>query len=151
MSAAVEIPVYTSSMLFVPEIHATVANGKRVGILTVSRDQLVGHDRALFEGCDIVNDIPIAIAGMNESKAADIWLTMTTDNFDKAEVEGAVVDTACRLVNDYPDIGALVLECTDMPQYSQAIRTRTGLPVFDAVDMVNRVHMSVKDPVEDQS
>lgn len=151
LSAAVDIPVYTSTMLFVPEGHATVAKGKRVGILTVSRDQLVGHDKALFQSCDIADDVPIAIAGMNESRVADIWLTMTTASYDEAEVESAVVDTACELVNEYPDIGALVLECTDMPQYTQAIRARTGLPVLDAVDMVNWVHVSVTDPAGNHS
>lgn len=145
LSAAVELPVYTSSMLFVPEVHERLAGGKRVGILTVSADQMNAHDGALFDGCGIEDSTPIAIAGMNESADADVWLTMTTPAYDKDKVEQAVVNTAVRLVDDYPDIGAFVLECTDMPPYSDAIRETTGLPVFDAVDMVNRVHSLVAD------
>lgn len=143
LAAAAELPVYTSSLLFVPEIHETVAGGKRVGILTVSRDQMTAHDGAIFTGCEIDDSIPIAIAGMNESVDADVWLTMTTAEYDKNKVEQAVVNTAQQLVSDYPDIGAFVLECTDMPPYSDAIRAATGLPVFDPVDMVKRVHESV--------
>jgi Asp/Glu/hydantoin racemase len=143
ISAAVELPVFTSSMLFVKEIHETLANGKRVGILTVSEDQLLAHDRALFRECGLDDSVPIAIAGMNESAEADVWLTMTTPNYDKERVEQAVVNTALQLKSDYPDLGAYVLECTDMPPYSDAIRAATGLPVFDPVDMINRVHSSV--------
>ncbi|MGI9232480.1 MAG: aspartate/glutamate racemase family protein [Woeseiaceae bacterium] len=145
LAAAVELPVYTSSMLFVPEVHETLAGGKRVGILTVSADQLTAHNKALFTGCDIDASIPVAVAGMNESADADIWLTMTTPAYNKDKVEQAVVNTALKLIKDYPDIGVFVLECTDMPPYSDAIRTATGLPVFDAVDMVNRVHSQVVD------
>ena len=36
-----------------------------------------------------------------------------------------------------PDIGAIVLECTNMPPYSEAIQEAIKLPVFDVVTMVN--------------
>jgi Asp/Glu/hydantoin racemase len=143
LSAAVEIPVHTSSLLYVPEVHRGTAGGKRVGILTVSEDQLRAHDDAVLKGCGIDETIPIAIMGMNESTGAETWLTMTTPAYDKDAVEQAVVNAALDLIKTYPDIGALVLECTDMPPYSAAIRAATGLPVFDAVDMVNRVYKQV--------
>lgn len=143
LAAAVELPVYTSSLLFLPEVHGTLAGGERVGILTVSEKQLMAHEGAIFSGCDIDDSIPFAVAGMNESDAADAWLTMTTPEYDKDVVEKAVVYVALELKADNPDLGAYLLECTDMPPYSEAIREATGLPVFDAVDMVNRVHASV--------
>ena len=42
------------------------------------------------------------------------------------------------------DIGAIVCERTEMPPYSGAIQEATGLPVFDAVDMVNYVYQMAK-------
>jgi len=143
LSQAVEIPVFSSTILFVSEIHETVAQGRRVGILTVSREQFLAHDNALFKGCRVDDSIPVAIAGMNESADAETWLTMTTAAYDKEKVEQAVINTALQLLADFPDIGAIVLECTDMPPYSEAIRKATGLPVFDAIDMVNRVYQQV--------
>ena len=143
LAASVEIPVHTSSLLHVPEIHRNEAQGGRVGILTVSESQLVARDRAVLKGCGISDSIPLAIAGMNESPWADTWLKMTTPEYDMAETEQAVVKTAQALVEQYPDIGALVLECTDMPPYSAAIRQATGLPVFDAVDLIKQVYQDV--------
>lgn len=143
IAEAVDLPVYMSSMLFVREIYETVAHKKRVGIMTVSSKQLLAHDKALFAGCDIAEDIPIAIAGMNESTEAATWATQVTPEFDRSKVEQAVVKVALQLQSENPDLGAIVLECTEMPCYSAAIRAATDLPVFDALDMVNRVQQSV--------
>jgi Asp/Glu/hydantoin racemase len=35
-----------------------------------------------------------------------------------------------RMVEAHPDIGAIVLECTNMPPAAMAIQHATGLPVF---------------------
>ena len=40
------------------------------------------------------------------------------------------VEAACTLVSANPDLGALVLECTNMVPYAADIRAATGLPVF---------------------
>jgi hypothetical protein len=77
---------------------------------------------------------------MNESRGAETWLTLSTPEYDVNAVQKSVVDAALQLKNDYPDLGAIVMECTEMPVYSEAVRAATGLPVFDAVDMVNWVN-----------
>jgi len=50
------------------------------------------------------------------------------------------VRVARRLASDYPDVGAIVLECTNMPPYTADIQRETGLPVFDIVSLVTLVH-----------
>ncbi len=50
------------------------------------------------------------------------------------------VRVARRLVSDHPDIGAIVLECTNMPPYTADIQRETGRPVFDIVSLVTMVH-----------
>ena len=47
------------------------------------------------------------------------------------------------LVEKYPDIGSILIECTDMSPWSDKVREATGLPVFDPVDMVKRVNSEV--------
>jgi len=50
------------------------------------------------------------------------------------------VRVARRLVVDHPDVGAIVLECTNMPPYAADIQRETGLAVFDIVSLVTMVH-----------
>ena len=53
------------------------------------------------------------------------------------------VKVARRLVGEHPDIGALVLECTNMPPYTADIQRATGRPVFDVVSLVRMVHAAL--------
>lgn len=53
------------------------------------------------------------------------------------------VRVARRLVAEHPDVGALVLECTNMPPYLADIQRATGLPVFDVVSLVRMVHAAL--------
>ena len=54
-----------------------------------------------------------------------------------------VVAAARRLLQRHPEVGAIVCECANFPRHSRAIREATGLPVFDAVTLVNWLHASV--------
>jgi Asp/Glu/hydantoin racemase len=50
------------------------------------------------------------------------------------------VRVARRLVTEHPDVGAIVLECTNMPPYAADIQRETGRPVFDIVALVTLIH-----------
>jgi Asp/Glu/hydantoin racemase len=41
---------------------------------------------------------------------------------------------------DHPDVGAIVLECTNMPPYAADVQRATGVPVFDIISLVSLVH-----------
>jgi Asp/Glu/hydantoin racemase len=48
------------------------------------------------------------------------------------------------MLDAHPEIGAIVLECTNMPPYRADIQTATGLPVFDITTLVRMVHEAVR-------
>jgi hypothetical protein len=48
-----------------------------------------------------------------------------------------------RLVTDHPEIGALLLECSDMPPYAKQIHDATGRPVWDFVTLIDWIHSGV--------
>ena len=55
-----------------------------------------------------------------------------------------VVDGARRLVEDHPEVGALVLECTNMCPYSADVAEAVGLPVYDFVSFVTWFQSGLK-------
>lgn len=48
-------------------------------------------------------------------------------------VEPGIVAKAKAALEEFPDARAFLMECTELPPYSDAVRSATGKPVFDAI------------------
>ena len=55
-----------------------------------------------------------------------------------------VLDAGRRLVAQHPEVGAIVLECTNMPPYAHLVRDALGLPVYDVYSMVTWFHAGLR-------
>jgi Asp/Glu/Hydantoin racemase len=137
LAASVRVPVFTSSLLLVPLVHRLLPPGRRVGIMTVSAATL---GPAHLEGAGIGRDIPVAVAGLETEKEFTRVLLGDELVLDVDVAREEHVRVARHLVAENPDVGAIVLECTNMPPYSADIQRETGLPVFDIVSLVTMVH-----------
>ena len=84
----------------------------------------------------------MAIEGIQKTDFGEVLL----NNRPKLDVERAerdIVEAAKQLVSKNSDIGAIVLECTNLPPFAKSIQNSTGLPVFDIVTLTNMVYASV--------
>jgi Asp/Glu/hydantoin racemase len=140
MAAAVGVPVFTSSLMQVPLVHRMLAPGRAVGILTVSAGTL---GPAQLEGAGIGPDIPLAIYGLDSEEEFSHVIIDDVPRLDVERARAEHVRVARRMVAERPDVGAVVLECTNMPPYAGDIQAATGLPVFDIVTMVRWVHATL--------
>jgi aspartate/glutamate racemase len=137
MAAAVKIPVFTSSLMLVPLVHRMLAPGRAVGILTVDASALTPEH---FVGAGIGPDVATVVAGLEGEKE---FTRVLLDDLLTLDVEAAReehVSVARRMIAQHPEVGAIVLECTNMPPYRADIQRVTGLPVFDIVTLVSMVH-----------
>lgn len=137
LAAAVQVPVFTSSLLLVPLVHRMLGPERRVGILTVDAASL-GHEHLASAG--ITPDMPIAIAGLEGGKEFTRVLLGDEPELDVDLAREEHVRAARLLAAEHPDVGAIVLECTNMPPYARDIQRATGLPVFDIVSLVTLAH-----------
>jgi hypothetical protein len=137
MAAAVSVPVFTSSLLLVPLVHRMLPPGQRVGIMTVNAASLGPEHLA---GAGITPDVPLAVAGMEGEKEFTRVLLGDELELDVDLARAEHVRVARRLVADHPDVGAIVLECTNMPPYAADVQRETGRPVFDIVSLVRLAH-----------
>jgi Asp/Glu/hydantoin racemase len=132
IASKVSIPVMLSALSMLPSILAIT--GARVGVLTASRPAL----GSLALACAQVKQDDIVVQGMeNDAIFTDAFLTtrdQQTREFDRETMEKAVVSQAETLIRNAPDIGAIVLECGNLPPYADAIRTATGRPVYHLLD-----------------
>ena len=48
-----------------------------------------------------------------------------------------------RIREEHPEVGAILLECSDLPPYAWAVQEGSGLPVYDFITIINWVERSV--------
>jgi Asp/Glu/hydantoin racemase len=137
MAEALGVPVASSALMQVPMVARMLPPGRRVGIVTISRRTLgERHLRAagIAEGTPVVgtDDAPGSLPGGDPGETGEFTAKILGDaaRIDFARARGDVVGAAVRLARGAPDLGAIVLECTNMVPYAADVRRATGLPVF---------------------
>jgi hypothetical protein len=140
LAAAVGVPVATSSLMQVPWVQATLPPGKRVGLVTVSGSTLTP---AHLEGAGVPLDTPL-VGTENGKEFFRVLIKAEKEDMDIDLAERDVVDAGKELVAKHPDIGAIVLECTNMPPYAAALQREVGLPVYDIYAMITWFHAGLR-------
>jgi Asp/Glu/hydantoin racemase len=129
MAAALTVPVWTSSLLVVADVEARA--GRRVGVVTADAASLTAEH---FAAVGASAETPIE--GLAVDSRFRRTLLEDRAELDLDEAEQATVAAARRLVARRPDVTEIVLECTNMPPYADAVRAATGRPVHDITTWV---------------
>jgi len=140
MTQALDIPVFTSSLIQVPIIYRSLKKDRKVGIITAN-SQCLSEEYFRAVGWSS-KSIPVRIAGLEKLTPPFSALTEVDEQSIKKR-ENAVVNLCTNFIHRNPNIGAIVLECTNLPPYSYAIQRAVKLPIFDVVTLVNWVYSSV--------
>lgn len=140
LAAAAGVPVFTSSLLQVPLARQICGPDGEICIITAYSSALgLGHLKAV--GIDSMDKLHIM--GLEHCAEWNRIFAEPDAEIDLDVIEQEVLGTARRALMEHPGIRAFVLECTDLPPYSAAIRQQTGLPVFDFITMANYLHSAV--------
>ncbi len=133
LAAAVRVPVATSSLMQVPFVQAMLPPGQRVGIVTVSKPSLTD---AHLAAAGVPLDAPVA-GTEGGREFFRVLIAAEKEELDIALAEQDILEAGRALVAAHPEVGAIVLECTNMPPYAAALREAVGLPVHDIYSMVS--------------
>jgi hypothetical protein len=113
---------------------------QRIGVITADASpQGLGKKHLEAAGA---GNIPVVIAGMENSEAFKTIIG-NRDTLYPESVRDDLVDVAKTLISNNPEIGALVLECANMPPYGKYIQEGVNLPVFDFLTLTNMVYSAV--------
>jgi len=120
LQAAVPVPVWTSSLLLLPQL-------PRPGVLTV--------DATALAQLPALAGVPVE--GLAPGCQLQDTLLNNRPEMDAAQAEADAVAAARRLMAAHPELTDLVLECTNLPPYAQAIAHATGRPVHHLLTLVH--------------
>ncbi|KAF2724604.1 hypothetical protein K431DRAFT_310149 [Polychaeton citri CBS 116435] len=136
LAARLPVPFASSSLIQVPSIFSLLPPSRSIGILTYDESRLslkhlerVGVSSSFFHR--------VHIMGAPQDGVLHRRIKQNIP-YVYDEIEAELIALAQHMVLVYPDIGALVLECTQMPPYTGGIRKALGnrLPIFDVHSMV---------------
>ena len=130
LQAAVKVPVITSSLMQLPGLLAT---HPKVGVLTISASKLgLEHLRAAGVPKDRLKDVVVQGVDPEGEFATAILGNREVMDIEKAGAD--VLAAALALKQREPSLEAVVLECTNMPPYRDAIETATGMKTWVLTD-----------------
>jgi Asp/Glu/hydantoin racemase len=139
ISSAVDIPVFTSSLMQVPLAYRMIKLSQKVGIISIDSKSLTQKHLS----CVGADEIPHVIYGTEGEKEFSRVILEDKMKLDVARAKNEMVRVAKRMISEHPEVGAIVLECTNMPPYAAAIQKEINLPIFDIYTLVVMVYHAV--------
>jgi len=122
LSALAQLPAVVCAFNAFELIAVFTANGASLHPMRSLIKDECGVDpeekRFIIVGCEDVPGFEAVAAG---------------EKVDVQKVTPGMVTKALQVLKKHPQIRALLMECTELPPYSDALRRATGLPVYDAI------------------
>lgn len=131
LAGAVNVPIATSSLMQIPLVERLLPPGKRAGILTISA-QTLSEDHLAAAGVPLDTPVVGTESGQEFSRA------ILEDEFelDLDLSRSDLLHAGEELVNNHDNIGAIVLECTNMVPYARLLQQRFNMPVYSIYSFV---------------
>ncbi len=134
VAASVRVPAFMSSLLQIPFAQQLIGPDQVVGVLAADAQYLTGHH---LESVGVRPGSNYVVGGAMDNfechEFDQLWTRdLRTDppqaNYAKAEAE--FLGVAIRFFHQYPNMGAMVLECTGFPPFARALQREIDIPIF---------------------
>ena len=132
IARAVNVPVASSSLMQVPFVQKLLPPDQQVGVITISRESLT-TDHLAAAGAP--QDTPVVGTENGREFTRVILEDEAQMNVDACRQD--LLDAGAQLVREHPQVGAVVLECTNMGPYAADLRQTLGLPIFSIITFVS--------------
>ena len=133
------VQFFPSSLNQVPMLLNSVGSNKKVGILTASKKLLMPSPALKNVGVTDEDMKRLVVYGNEEGEQMK-RITGETGAFNPKAFEKELVELTKTMMKEHPDVGAVVLECTEFPPYAHAIQDACRRSVWDFTTMANFMH-----------
>ncbi|MCZ6838569.1 MAG: aspartate/glutamate racemase family protein [Alphaproteobacteria bacterium] len=131
LAHAVNVPVVASALMQVPLLQAILPPGQRIGIITISHAALTQEH---LKCANVPLDTPII--GTDGGRELSRVILDDEPELNTELARQDMIDAARTLIEEHGDIGAILLECTNMVPYAADLRREFGLPIFSIYTFV---------------
>lgn len=133
VAAAVSVPVIMSSLIQLPMLERSIGPDRKIGLICANKQRLTPDMLAL---AGLPDASRVVIRGMETSAPFRSPILNEEPLLDASLIERDIVAVAEELVTSSPEVGPILLECSNMPPYAHAVQQVTGRPVFDFTTLI---------------
>jgi len=127
------IPIFMSSLCILPAVTCAFAHNEEIMIMTANGDSLEPMRDLIRDECGVdTEEERYHIIGCQDVDGFEAVAEGGKVDYDKTEP--GIIKLAQQSLEMYPNSRAILLECTELPQFADALRKSTGLPVYDAIN-----------------
>ena len=138
------VPVIMSALCQLPSVLCAFGNKEQIIILTANSQSFKLMHNIIKKECGIeTNEQRYNVVGCEDVDG--FHAVKYGQKVDIEKVEPGIVKKAVEALKMYPESVAILLECTQLPPYSDSIRYETGVPVFDVITTCNTFMEAFKD------
>ena len=130
-------PVFLTSLVKLPSLCACYDKGETIAVFTANSVTLDPILPKLLEMSAVKpeHQSRIQIVGCQNVDGFDA--VEKGEKVDVERVTPGIVALALEEIAKNPKIKCILLECTELPPYSDALKYETGLPVYDSISVCN--------------
>lgn len=140
ISAAVNVPVATSSLLLVPFVERLIPPGAKIALLTFDATRFK-EELAQGAGWSLKTS-PVIVAGVEGTESWD-EMRKPRPGITHAMLARDVMAAARRVLDVHANVRAIIFECAVFPIVTDHVRAATGLPVYDYVNLADLIAEAV--------
>lgn len=133
LSTRVPVPIATSALIQVPSLLTILPPSRSIGVITYD-DKKLG--KLHLSKLGIAQIERVHITGAPDTGALRCMIR-DGGPYVFNEIKDELIQCTKDLVRKHPEIGAIVLECTQMPPFAEHIQKALDLPVYDLYSMVD--------------
>ena len=128
----INVPFFSSSLMMLPMMVQSMPGNKKVGVITANGPIL--KQVQAIENCGLSledKENRIVVMGCEEYPEFSTGIMANTGRYNPVRVEREIVSVAERMLVANKDIGAILLECTELSPHAVAVQNAVRLPVWD--------------------
>ena len=126
----IDTPFYSSSLVQLPMMVNSTPRGKKVGVLTANGGLLKNGPTLRYSGLSDAQIARVEVEGLESDEGFNAVLGLS-GALDPNVVQRAVLDGIERLMKREPNLGSILLECTELAPSAREVQEMSKLPVWD--------------------
>jgi Asp/Glu/hydantoin racemase len=131
LTARLQIPVFASILNQIDFILSAMPQEKKLAIVFANQKSFSDRIR---KQCRIHEPERLLIT---DCMSLPAFQAMLTDAFSpqSLQLEAEVVEHVAKFIDQHPEAGGIMLQCSELPPFAAAIQRRVHLPIFDVVTL----------------